>query len=172
MLVDFAVDRSGDLIFQEQDITSNSLKVSFAFSKTKATKIVFDFIECETTEPSDHALKVSFDLVKKTANKTVSVHKDQEAIEQLLTLRLKTTLGELPLRKNFGSKLSLLKHKEINDNNLKALEHYILDAVSDVISNPKVEAVPYINYNNGYQQTILVKIYDSRRQVLHYVVER
>lgn len=172
MLVDFAVDSSGDLIFTEQDVLSNSLKVSFAFSKTKAMKIVFDFIECEPSKHSDHALKISFDLVKKTANKSVAIHKDQDAIQQLLTLKLKTTLGELPLRKEFGSKLSLLKHKEINDNNLKILEHYILEAISDIVTNPKVEAVPYINYNNGYQQTILVKIYDSKREILHYIIER
>ena len=54
MLADFAINNTGDLLFQEQDINSTSLKVSFALSKTKATKIVFDFSEFELNTPSNN----------------------------------------------------------------------------------------------------------------------
>lgn len=172
MVVDFAVSKSGDLLFQEQDINSTSLKVSFAFSKTKATKIVFDFSEFELNTPSSNALRLSFDLVKKTANKSVHILKEDDMIGQLLTLKLKTSLGELPLRKNFGSELSLMRHKEINSTNLDTLSTYVEDCIKDIIKNPTVEAMPYIDYNNGYKQTVILKIYGDDKNLLNYIIER
>ena len=171
MIADFAVSKSGDLLFQEQDINSTSLKVSFVLSSTNATKIVFDLSEFKLNTPSRNALKVSFDLVKKTANKSVHIVKEDEMIAQLLTLKLKTSLGELPLRQKFGSEMSLMKHKEINKANLDKLAQYVKSCIEDIISNPIVEAKPYINYNNGYSQTVILNIYGDNKTLLKYIIE-
>lgn len=172
MIIDFEINSSGDLIFREQSVENTSLKVTFALSKTNATKIVFDFNEFNAAIPSRHALKVNFELIKKTANKSVNIIKDKEAMSQLLTLKLKSSLGELPNRPTFGSKLSLLKHKEINKNNLIILESYVKECISDIIINPVVEAKPFIDYNNGYNQTVVLKIYSNNNNILNYVVGR
>lgn len=171
MIADFAINKSGDLLFQEQDVNSTSLKVSFVLSNTNATKIVFDLSEFELNTPSRNALKVSFDLVKKTANKSVHIVKEDEMIAQLLTLKLKTSLGELPLRQKFGSEISLMKHKEINKANLDKLAQYVKSCIEDIISNPIVEAKPYINYNNGYSQTVILNIYGDNKTLLKYIIE-
>ena len=171
MIADFAISKSGDLLFQEQDVNSTSLKVSFVLSNTNATKIVFDLSEFELNTPSRNALKVSFDLVKKTANKSVHIVKEDEMIAQLLTLKLKTSLGELPLRQKFGSEISLMKHQEINKANLDKLAQYVKSCIEDIISNPIVEAKPYINYNNGYSQTVILNIYGDNKTLLKYIIE-
>lgn len=170
MIADFKITKTGDLIFKENDITSNKIKVSFVLSRTNACKVCFDFNEFETITPSKNALKIQFDLVEKTANKSITVLKEEEALAQLMLLKLKTTIGELPLRETFGSKISLLKHKDINDTNLKLLEDYITDCVSDIVSQPTVKATAYIDYSNGYNQTVIVRIYDKNKNVLSYIL--
>ena len=171
MIADFAISKSGDLLFQEQDINSSSLKISFVLSNTNATKIVFNFSEFALNTPSNNALKISFDLAKKTANKTVYIVKEDEMIAQMLTLKLKTSLGELPYRKNFGSEISLMKHKEINKVNLDKLAQYVKTCIEDIVSNVSVEAKAYIDYNNGYNQTVILYIYGDNKELLNYVIE-
>lgn len=171
MIADFAISNTGDLLFQEQDINSTSLKVSFVLSKTKAAKIVFDLSEFELNTPSNNALRVSFDLVKKTANKSVQIVKEDEMVAQLLCLKLRTSLGELPLREKFGSKISLMKHEEINKSNLDKLAQYVKTCIEDIVTNPTVEAKPYINYNNGYIQTVILNIYGDDKNLLNYIIE-
>ena len=172
MIADFAISKTGDLIFKSNDITSNSLKISFSLSNTKAMKVSFDMIEFEPVPVSKNALKVYFDLVKKTADKSATILKEEAALSQLLTLKLRTSLGELPLRQEFGSKISLLRHKEINYANLNLLENYIKSCISDIVRNPTVKASPYIDYSNGYNQTVIIRIYDNNKNVLDYILER
>lgn len=170
MIADFKITKTGDLIFKENDITSNKIKVSFVLSKTNACKVCFDFNEFEAITPSKNALKIQFDLVEKTANKSITVLKEEDALAQLMLLKLKTTIGELPLRETFGSKISLLRHKDINDSNLKLLEDYISECISDIVSQPTVKATAYIDYSNGYNQTVIVRIYDKNKNILSYIL--
>lgn len=170
MLADFKISKTGDLIFQSNDIENNKIKVSFVLSNTNACKVYFDFNEFSTVEPSPHALKVQFNLVEKTANKSIILLKEDEARQQLLLLKLKTTLGELPLRSDFGSKISLMRHKEINSTNLRKLEEHIKEAISDIVSEPTVTATAYIDYSNGYNQTVQVRIFDNNKNVLSYIL--
>lgn len=170
MIADFKINKTGDLVFKENDIESNKIKVSFVLSQTNSCKIYFDLNEFETIVPSSHALNIQFDLVQKTANKSVSVLKQEDALAQLILLKLRTSIGELPLRKQFGSKISLLKHKEINKSNLKLLEDYIEECVSDILSQPTVEASSYIDYRNGYKQTVKIRIYDKNKNILSYIL--
>lgn len=172
MIADFKVSKTGDLIFKENDITSNKIKISFVLSKTSACKICFDFNECEQVSPSKNALKIQFNLVEKTANKSVMMLNQEDALGQLLFLKLKTTVGELPQRTEFGSKISLMKHKDINTSNLKQLEDYITDCISDIVSDPTVKATSYIDYANGYNQTVKIRIYDKNKNILNYILER
>lgn len=171
MIADFAVNKNGDLVFQEIDNKSNAIKLMFSISKTKACKVSFNLEEFIPIEKNTTALKVKFDIAKKIGNKSIVVLKEDKALSQLLTLKLKTTLGELPLRPEFGSKVSLLRHKEINNENLRMLEQYIKECIEDIVSNPIVEAVPYIDYSNGYTQTVLIKIYNNEKKLLNYVLE-
>ena len=139
-------------------------------SNTNACKVCFDFNEFESIVPSNHALKVQFDLVEKTANKSTMIIKEEDALSQLLLLKLKTTLGELPRRQEFGSRISMLRHKDVNTTNLRALEEYIVDCISDIVNNPTAKAEAYVDYTNGYNQTVQVRIYDKDKNVLTYIL--
>lgn len=172
MYADFQIDKSGDIMFREQFKENSSLNISFYLSKTKAQKIMFDLIDFKKNEPSEYALKISFDINKSLANKSVSIINEENALNQLIIIKLKTTLGELPYRKNFGSKISLMKHKEINATNLSQLEAYVRECLKDIIPNPVVEAKPYINYDNGYNQTVILTVYNGNKQILNYILER
>lgn len=172
MIADFKVSKTGDLIFKENDITSNKVKVSFVLSKTSTCKICFDFNECEQAKPSNNALKIQFNLVEKTANKSVLMLNQEDALGQLLFLKLKTTIGELPQRQEFGSKISLMRHKDINNSNLKQLEDYITECISDIVSDPTVKATSHIDYSNGYNQTVKIRIYNKNKNILNYILER
>ena len=172
MLADFKISKTGDLIFKENDITSNKIKISFVLSQTNSCKVCFDFNECEEVKPSANALKIQFNLVDRTANKTVVMLNEENALSQLLLLKLKTTIGELPLRSSFGSKISLMKHNDINSSYLKQLEDYIAECISDIVSDPTVKATSYIDYANGYNQTVQIRIYDKNKNVLSYILER
>ena len=88
MLADFKISKTGDLIFQSNDIQSNSIKISFVLSNTNACKVCFDFNEFSSIEPSPNALKVQFNLVDKTANKSVALLKNEESLNQLLSMKL------------------------------------------------------------------------------------
>lgn len=172
MIADFKISKTGDLVFKENDITSNKIKVSFVLSKTSTCKICFDLNEFEQLKPTKNALKIQFNLVEKTANKSVTILNQEDALGQLLMLKLKTTIGELPLRESFGSKISLMKHKDINSSNLKQLEDYITECISDIVSDPTVKASSYIDYSNGYNQTVKVRIYNKNKNILNYILER
>lgn len=172
MYADFQIDKSGDIIFKEQFKENCSLKINFSLSDTKTQKITFDLSEFIKNKSSENALKISFDISKSLANKSINIISEQDAMNQLLVLKLKTTLGELPLRKEFGSKITLMRHKEINAGNLSQLEAYVRECLNDIIPNPIVEAKPYINYDNGYNQTVILTVYSGNKKVLNYILER
>lgn len=172
MFGDFQISKNGDLVFLEQSADNTTLHLKFSLTQTNALKVSFGLEEFDIVEPSENALKLSFDIVRKTANKTAAVIRESDATNQLIILKLKAVLGELPLRSDFGSKISLMIHKEINDTNLLSLENYIKECISDIMPNCYVKATPYINYNNGYMQTVKVQIYDDSENILTYILER
>lgn len=172
MFGDFEVSNTGDLLFKTQTTENVSLRLKFALTNTAVQKLSFDLEEFDTATPTEDALRVSFDIKKKIANMTASFLRERRATGQLATLKLKTAVGELPRRKEFGSMLAKISHKEINDANLKLIESYVLDCISDIVSNPSVSVTPDIAYTNGYTQGVKIVIYDNSSMLATYVLER
>lgn len=172
MYVDFAVNDTGDLIFEKQNSNYSSLSIKFNISDTKAQKIILNIEESEELPYIDNRLSVTFKIEDKKPSDTAAIYKDDVSTAQLIALKLKTTLGELPLRKEFGSKLSMFKHQNINDKTLRQIENIVESAVSDMIYNPTVVASPIIDTTNGYKQTIKIEIYNNNNLLLQYKVER
>lgn len=173
MYADFKITDTGDIVFQEQSKSFNPLLVKFNISQTKAQKIQFDFSpEYSNNKISKSAQKIKF-FIKKNPNKySAEILVEDNAINQLIFIKLKTVLGELPERSYFGSTLSTLKHKPINDKNLTLIEKITENALKDIIRTPTVKAEPYIDYNNGYVQTVKLYIYSSNNLMLEYILER
>lgn len=172
MFGDFEISSTGDLLFREQAVENVSLKLKFSLTKTNACRISFDLEEFSISTPSVDALKVSFDIKRKTSNMTASVVRGSSATGQLTSLKMKTTIGDLPRRSDFGSMLAKMAHKEINDTNLRMIEKYVEECISDIVLNPTVVATPNISFSNGYMQEVKVVIYDNSKVIATYILER
>lgn len=173
MYIDFEINDTGDLIFQRKEKSYNPLKVKFNLSQTNVQKITFHIEEnYYEKETKDNSLKVSFFIKKEKDVYSANYISSEDALMQLIKLKMKTTLGELPLRKDFGSILTTVKHANMDSSNLRRVELIIIDCLKDLIRNPQVTVSPYINYKNGYQQTVKIKIFNDSDFLLEYVMER
>lgn len=172
MYVDFAINSTGDLLFTKSDDNYKPLNIKFNISNTKVQKIMFSTnSNNEVKHQSDNYLKISF-LLENIKNKSTAFnYKDKDALTQLITLQLKTPLGELPYRTEDGSKLILFKHQNINENVLDELQVYMQSFLSSYILDPVVIAKPIIDYTNGYKQTIELYVYDKNNLLLQYKIE-
>lgn len=170
--VDFAINDTGDLIFSSRNQSYTSCKIQFNISQTKVQRISFLTSESNTIyHKSDNYLQISFKIEDIEDKLTSVAYKDTDALIQLIAVQLKGTIGELPYRTTDGSKLSTYKHQNINDATLSSLESYLESFLKDYISNPSVTATPYIDYSNGYIQTVKLYIYSGSSLLLDYVLE-
>lgn len=170
MYVDFEIDNNGDLVFEEKKNTSQ--KISFNISNSSSQKVSFSLFNFSTSKHnSNNYLSVEF-LIDRLKDKSLSkAVKGENALAQLIELKLKTTLGTLPERIDFGSKMSLFKHKNINEKSLNELKAYLLSLLKNDIPNLSIDVSPYINYSNGYDQTVKIDIYSSNKLLLNYKIE-
>lgn len=173
MFVDFAVNKTGDILFTENNINYKPLNIKFNISKTISQKISFNIEEdSEDIHNSKDYLKVSF-LIEKDSNTVPNlIYKDKDALAQLISLQLKDVLGELPYRIDNGSKLCLFKHENITPEILNYMKIYLESFLKKYLQNPNVTITPIIDYSNGYKQTVEIFIKNNNDLILQYKVER
>lgn len=173
MFVDFAINKTGDLLFSENNTNHSPLNIKFNISKTKNQKISFYIEEdLSNNDESKNSLKVSFLIEKNTNAFSALVHKDKEELTQLISLQLKDVLGELDYSKNNGSKLCLFKHENINDETIKYMKIYLESFLTKYLQNPQVKITPLIDYDNGYKQTVNISIKNNNDFILQHKMER
>lgn len=172
MYVDFEIDDSGDLLFSEKS-NNKPQKISFNLTDTKTQKIAINFFDCQpVSHKNNNYLKVEFFIDNDKPKSIANIVTEDNALAQLITLKLKTTLGTLPQRLNFGSKLSTFKHQNLDESSLKTLRVYLNSILQNDIPNVNVDVQPYIDYKNGYKQTVNIAVYSSNKLLLEYKVER
>lgn len=172
MYVDFQIDDSGDLLFTEKN-NNKPQKVSFNLTHTRTQKIAINLFDCETiNHKNNNYLKVEFFIDNDKPKNIANIVTGDDSLAQLITLKLKTTLGTLPERLTFGSKLSTFKHQNLDDSSLKNLRVYLTSILENDIPNVNVDVQPFIDYNNGYKQTVNIAVYNSNKLLLEYKVER
>lgn len=173
MYVDFELNSTGDLSFEENIERSKPQKISFVTTKTSTQKVCINFIESEAvTHNSNNYLKVEFFIDNYKPKNSAVIVQDDLAKAQLIALKLKTTLGELPNRKEFGSKLSIFRHDVLDEPSMRLLENYLKTCLKDDIPNLNVVVKPYIDYINGYKQTVMIEIFSSNKILLNHKIER
>ena len=99
--------------------------------------------------------------------------KDNAFLIQQIYMRLKTSLGELPLRNEIGSTIEKIKHKNLNDEKTKNdTEEIVKNAIKDILYDYSIKAIPKI-INNGtdYKQIMKVMIYESNDLLFVYETE-
>lgn len=170
--MDLLITPSGDLSFTEIENKNNKLIINFYKGTGRALKVDFDVQGDFQEQPPKDALIISFDISHKLNNKRASIVKDDAHKMQQILIRLKTSLGELPDRTSIGSTLETVKHKNLNDSQVKAqVESIVSKAINDILSDFKVIATPEINKENGYKQIMNIKIYENNELLTTYKME-
>lgn len=173
MIVDLALNDSGDLLFTEKTDDLLPQRIAFNFSDTNTQKVSFAFTDVsEVIHNSNNYLRIEFMINKDESKMKAVIHTEEDALVQLINLKLNTCLGDLPQRLTFGSKLSLFKHENINSSILIQMEKYIQAILSEYIYGIKVKAIPVISYDNGYKQVVEISIYNDSELLLTYDIER
>ena len=172
MYTDLEISNTGDLLFEEDDpIDDKSQKISFYISKYKGQKLRFSTSGIPQKK-NINAIKISFTINNSKDTIRMKIIKNLDELSQFLYIQLKDVLGEDPIRENDGSKLSMFKHDEINETNLKILNIYLQNFLSQYLTNPSVKLTPVIDYQNGYKQAVQIKIYSGNNLLLEYNLER
>lgn len=172
-MTDFFITKSGDLAFEQNNNKKNKLKIMFYKTKTKALKIDIKIDSYETIKRSKNSLKINFKLTKLENDKKAMLVKDNAFLMQQIYMRLKTSLGELPLRNEIGSTVEKIKHKNLNDEKTRSdTEEIVKNAIKDILYDYSVKAIPRI-INNGtdYKQIMKVMIYESNDLLFVYETE-
>lgn len=173
MIVDLSINETGDLLFIEKPDSLQPQLITFNISQTKAQKVSINFYDVETVKHnSNNYLKVDFFINKSKSKILASTCVEDEQLQQLITLKIKACLGELPERNDFGSKISMFKHENINDIIITSLEKYLESILADDIMAVSVKATPMIDYTDGYRQVININIFSDEKLLLDYKLER
>lgn len=172
MYVDLELSETGDLLFMEKPEELQPQKITFNLSNTSAQKLSINFYDVEKVKHnSNNYLKVEFFIKKSSSNTIAMTCTNQKEKVQLIILKLKACLGELPERSSFGSKLSSYKHQNINDKTLKELETYLESILEKDIPAVTVKAVPFIDYDI-YKQSVVISVFSNQNLLLDYKIER
>lgn len=173
MLVDLALTETGDLLFMEKPDDLKPQKILFNLTQTNTQKIAINFNDVKKVKHNSNSyLSIEFFIDKSLSKMMAVMLTEKQEKAQLITMKLKACLGELPERLEFGSKLSLFRHENINDSTIKSLERYLESILDKDILSVKVQAIPHIDYNNGYKQVIKINVFSSDNLIVEYKVER
>lgn len=169
---DFMITPYGDLMFTETNTESRSLCISFYKSNSSVLRISFDTYSYEEIQPSNNALTISFDLNEIKNNKRVSIVSDETCLVQQILMRLQTSLGELSLRSDIGSRLEVVMHQNIMDKKVQDnIKKLVLESIKDLLSDPVIKVTPLIDKSDGYEQCVSLKIYQDGSLLLNYEME-
>ena len=169
---DFMITENGDISFVENDIENKRFNLKFYLSNFNAMNIKFNIERTSKIKNEKHMMNITFNLNKIKYNKKIFSVSDKDYIIQQIKIRLRTSLGELPLRKTFGSTLETQMHKDIQDKTVqKNIENIVSSIVSEFLKNYSIKVIPYIDRNNGYYQTFKINIYSNNSLILEYEME-
>lgn len=169
---DLLLTSNGDISFKSINDYNNTLKISFFKSKIKGLKIDFYIEKAPQPIRSKNSLMISFNYNTIKNNKIAMEVNKEAALIQLLSIKLKTSLGELPERKNIGSKLETIIHEDLYDKAvIKNVENIIYNCIRDLIEEPQIIIEPKIIKTNGYEQILNIKILDDNKLLYSYETE-
>ena len=172
-MTDFFITKNGDLTFEQNNNKKNKLKIMFYKTKSNALKIDIKVDSYESIKRNKNSLKINFKLTKLENDKRAMLVKDNAFLIQQIYMRLKTSLGELPLRNEIGSTIEKIKHKNLNDEKTKNdTEEIVKNAIKDILYEYSIKAIPkIINDGTDYKQIMKVMIYESNDLLFVYETE-
>lgn len=135
-MIDFELNKFGDIKFAENSVNYPQLKISFQMSDS-FPKLRINF-HTKDRGLKNNGLKIMFGLKEEAPNNGIAyipcVRTDSEKA-QSISIRLKTELNELNrYYGNFGSELIRIRHKDLKTvGNHNVVKEYTSDAISDII---------------------------------------
>ena len=130
-----------------------------------------DFEQGQEYPPRLHKnkrLRIDFNTVKgeEFNNRKVDTIHDDNEIRQRIAIRLRTELGDVALKPDFGTRLVTQRHKDILSEDVqKTIEQLVLSEISDILPNPRVFAIPTKTSGPFFCQNIRVIIYNDNEIV-------
>jgi phage gp46-like protein len=166
-MFDLALTEKGDVLFQND--TKQKMPLVISLCPREALKITLSAEGFLPLEQSNNALKISFDCKTDVEYKKAIMLNEHDSKIQAIKIRLQTTLGDIAGNTDIGSKLELVKHKESTDESvLSSIKTYVTEAIADIISDPEIIIKPVVSISNGYEQKVIIYIYENEMLIYKY----
>lgn len=166
--MDFLINDVGEISFSTPK-KYDKLRIDWYDSDYPVLRI--DFEQRQEYPPrifKNKRLRIDFNTTKgeELNNRRVNtIHGDNE-LRQRIAIRLRTELGDIALKPNFGSLLVTQKHRDILSEEVqKNIEQIVLRELSDILSNPRVVAVPTKTSGPFFCQNIRIIIFDNEELI-------
>lgn len=169
-MFDFAITEKGDLVFEDQPKT-NKLKIDFAISNHQAIKINFFVSPVSQVIPVNNNFKISFKTKKAiaAAKHKVSAVEGKDYVAQQIAIKTKTEITDLANRKEIGSRLSTMRHCNINSpSNLSKIQDIVYDSIKDILPYAEIVAKNETGIGPFSYQNITVHIFNNNEKIYSF----
>lgn len=171
-MIDFAISNNGDIMLSP---IKQYPRLAIKFFTSQYPKFRLQFHQGQEQKIIEHpgCLKIRFNSKQRKINEGLSSQllNSKEELKQRILLRLRTELGDIKKRPDYGSDIVSVRHLDINsaDTQQKIIDT-VYDQVSDIIDNPVIKAVPAICDGTFFCQNIDVYIYDGEELIYRFNV--
>lgn len=170
-MIDLAISNSGDIAMSEK-LTAPELKLSWRIGDYESLILSF-IIGRNMIDPEENTgLELFFTIGKEEDKKQCDIAHDIENIRQQVMMLLRTPREELPLSKEYGSDLYLLKHKDITSESVvDKVKEIVTEISSRYIKNPKILVKRTPTDSAFSSQNLNVYIYDKNVEIYNFNME-
>lgn len=173
MAIDFLVNNQGDFVFSNIEQYPR-LRIDWIDAKQPVLRIDFEQSEEYGSFPQNSKqLRIDFitDRDNRTLDAKAATVTEIYELRQRIMLKLRTELGEMKLKPNFGSYIVTQRHEDIMSESVQSMvQSIVLAEVKNMLSNPRVTVVPKKKTGTPfYCQNMNVYIYEDEE--LLFVLE-
>lgn len=173
MAIDFLIDNKGDFVFSNIEQYPR-LRIDWIDSTQPTLRIDFEQTEERSTfSQTDKQFRIDFitDRDNRTLDAKAATVTGKYELRQRIMLKLRTELGELRLKPDFGSYIVTQRHEDIRSQSVQSMiQSIVLSEVRDILDNPRVSVIPRRKTGTPfYCQNINVYIYNDEE--LLFVLE-
>ena len=171
-MIDFKINNKGDLILSKQEEFPR-MKIQWMNASFPVFRV--QFFQGEEFPQMKH--KDGFKLTFHTSNALINgksktnVVKGIEELKQRILVFLRTEYGEMLTKQDFGSQVSIMKHKTITDPSvLSTIEEIIKSELSDAVHDLNVEVAAASYEGPFYCQNVNVYIWQGKELLYEFNV--
>lgn len=171
MALDLYLTSTGDITFEETEMVKES-GLTFNFFLCPSNALTFSFYTKSSKTVQQNAQTLCMDFYTYTVdfNKNSRLVEENRFIQQAIKIRLSTEFGTISRDDDFGSKIFMLMHANLDDNELlQQVVYCAQEALSDLLPNAAITAVKLKSNYLDYYDTIKLTI-KHNNQVFYYTL--